>query len=536
VRVPDGEIRTNETEVRKMLDDLKTNKSPGPDGMHPSLLKKLARPLTRPLTLLFNMTFESQAVPSDWKTARICAIHKKGDTRLASNYRPVSLTSIVSKLCEKIVRKHIMDHLTANELLAPTQYGFIPGRNISLQLLRVLDDWTEAWDDGEEIDCAYLDFAKAFDRVPHNRLVAKLDSFAICRSTVNWIKSFLTSREQVVVVGEASSERVQVTSGIPQGSVMGPILFVLFINDLPDGVSNTVLLFADDTKLYARNNLPGLQEDLRRLEKWSQDWMLNFNTDKCKHFHIGLREPSDRLIMDSKPLTIVDSEKDLGVIFERSLLFKKHINEKISTANKMFGIIRRSFKHLNIETFLPLYKGMVRSHLDFAASVYHPIHKNDNERIEGVQRRATKQLPEINNLPYQDRLKKLKLPTLAYRRLRSDMIELYKATSAIYEPNLCSFIKLRTNETTRQSNRTHNKSIYPTHSNSNIRKHAFCNRNVTIWNNLPHQVVNAPSVPSFKNHLDKHWKNHPLQYDHTADPRMQPPSPTNSSPQTPQED
>jgi len=210
--------------------------------------------------------------------------------------------------------------------------------------------------------------------------------------------------------------------------------------------------------------------------------------------------------LNGHTLERVDKEKDLGVVFEGNLRFKDHIKTKALKANSMFGIIRRSFQHLDIATFLPLYKGMVRSHLDFNASVYYPHHQEDIDRIEAVQRRATKQIPELKGLPYPERLKRLKLPTLAYRRRRSDMIELYKITSGVYEEELCTFVKLRSEQTERQGNRYHNRTIFPTHSQSNIRRNSFGNRNTTIWNTLPASVVNAPTIDAFKRRLDSHWK------------------------------
>jgi hypothetical protein len=278
-----------------------------------------------------------------------------------------------------------MAHLKENDMLTPSQYGFVPGRSISLQLLRVMDDWTEAWENDTEIDCAYLDFSKAFDWVPHRRLIAKLNSFAIEENTIAWIQNFLSNREQQVIVGDAVSEKVRVTSGIPQGSVLGPILFLLFINDLPDRVTSRLLLFADDTKIYAMDDLPALQADLDNLAEWSQEWQLTFNEGKCKHLHIGRRTPSTDLKLNDHTLERVNQEKDLGVIFESSLRFREHVQAKTLKANSMFGIIRRSFHHLDSETFLPLYKGMVRSHLDFCASVYHPYHQQDIDSIEAVQ-------------------------------------------------------------------------------------------------------------------------------------------------------
>ena len=524
VQYPDEDISTCDQEVYNILKDLKIDKSPGPDGFHPRLLKELAEPLAKPLKLLFSKTFSQSQIPTEWKKARISAIYKKGDPRLACNYRPVSLTSAISKICEKVVRRHIMDHLTKNNILTSAQYGFIPGRSIPLQLLNLLNDWAEAWDNGHSIDCVYLDFSKAFDRVPHKRLIAKLNSLAIKSSTVRWIADFLSGREQSVVIGDGRSEAVTVTSGIPQGSVLGPTLFVLFVNDLPDRIKSKLLLFADDTKLYTHDDILTLQEDLDQLNEWTKKWLLTFNPEKCKHLHIERHQRSSitPVYLNGLQLAQIDKEKDLGVTFENSLTFQQHISEKVKKANSMFGMIRRTFRHLDIKTFIPLYKSMVRSHLDYCASVYYPFKQSDIDKLEAVQRRATKALPETKNLEYPQRLQLLNLPTLAYRRHRADMIELFKITSGIYEKELCTFIKLREQETQRPGTRHHNRTIIASHSNTTNKRNSFNNRNVTLWNSLPNEIVNSPNINTFKARLDSHWRNQEIRYNYRATivPRM----------------
>jgi hypothetical protein len=257
------------------------------------------------------------------------------------------------------------------------------------------------------------------------------------------------------------------------------------------------LPFDNENDIYARNNPDSLQEDLLKLQHWTEKWQLKFNTTKCKHLHIGKNEPGS-FQLNGQEIHRVEKEKDLGVIFQNNLLFDQHISEKVNKANRMFGVIRRTFHHLDIKTFLPLYKAMVRTHLDFCASVYSPIHQRDKERIESVQRRATKQLPGMHNLSYPERLKKLKLPSLTFRRTRSNMIELLKITLNIYDEEMGNFVSLRRDEDIRSSTRHHNFTIYPLHCKTAIRKNAFVNRTLSLWNNLPAAVVNAPSLNAFK--------------------------------------
>lgn len=364
-----------------------------------------------------------------------------------------------------------------------------------------------------------MDFQKAFDTVPHRRLITKLQSYSISAEIVNWVSSFLSDRvQQVVVNGEESSWR-NVTSGIPQGSVLGPLLFVIFINDLPDLIESELYLFADDTKVFSTNrsiaDVEQLQRDLDTLEDWSNTWLLRFHPDKCKKLHIGKPgvSPDHIYTLMGTDLQSCDMEKDIGVIIEGDLSFDKHINTKVNKANSMFGIIRRNFQFLDTKTFSPLYKALVRTHLDYASSVYSPHKMKHIDAIESVQRRATKQLPGMKDLTYPERLRLLKIPTLSYRRVRGDMIEIYKITHGIYDKKACGFLNLQADLPTRSSSRGNTYRIQHLRTTSLLRKHAFAARSASVWNSLPDHVVAANSINSFKNSLDKHWEHQELMYD-----------------------
>eukprot|EP00112_Aurelia_sp_Birch-Aquarium-sp1_P013836 Seg2955.3 transcript_id=Seg2955.3/GoldUCD/mRNA.D3Y31 product="putative RNA-directed DNA polymerase from transposon X-element" protein_id=Seg2955.3/GoldUCD/D3Y31 len=264
------DIDINEQDVDEILANLNPGKSPGPDGIHPRLLKESRNELKKPLTILYRKCIEEGALPSEWKEAHVTPIYKKGKKEKSNNYRPVSLTSIVCKGLEKIVRKHCVTHL--KRFITTCQHGFVEGRSCLTQLLNTIDIWTKLLDDGIPVDAVYLDFAKAFDSVPHRRLLIKLESYGIKGKILSFISDFITGRQRVVVNGSFSNW-ASFESGIPQGSVLGPLLFMIYINNMPETVDCMIRLFADHANIFtgcrSEQERETLQQDLISLQEWS---------------------------------------------------------------------------------------------------------------------------------------------------------------------------------------------------------------------------------------------------------------------------
>ena len=309
-------------------------------------------------------------------------------------------------------------------------------------------------------------------------------------------------------------------SGIPQGSVLGPLLFVLFINDLPETIKNNsdVYLFADDTKnfraIYNEEDCQKLQEDLDAIHNWTNDSLLKFHPDKCKHLHVSTRQEHHHTYLlgpEQHPVQHTSQEKDVGITFDEQLTFEHHLNEKINKSNSIVGIIRRTFEYLDQSNFVHLYRSLVRPHLEYANQIWAPHLKKHITAIENVQRRATKLVPSLKNLPYPDRLRALNLPTLAYRRQRGDMIELFKILTPTYDPEVSNFINLADSNTTTRGHHLKIKKIRP---RLKIRLHSFPLRCTDQWNNLPSSVVGAPSLQSFERRLDKFWRDAPIRYNY----------------------
>ena len=496
--------------VLKQLRNLNVSKACGPDGCHPYFLKQCAEQLYRPLSVIFNKSIQSGVLPNDWKVANISSLFKKGSKTDPGNYRPVSLTSVVCKILEKIIREVIVNHLSSHNLLSDCQFGFMKHRSTITQLLSVLEDWTEAFEHNMQVDTVYLDFRKAFDSVPHKRLLQKVKSYGISGQILKWLQNFLDGRRQRVVLNGRQSEWKQVLSGVPQGSILGPILFIIFINDLPEVVGSMCKIFADDCKLYgsisSRADQDQLQEDINRLCQWSDDWLLKFNVRKCKVVTFGTQkfEFDYTMIEDgiAQELNREDSEKDLGVHFSSTLNFEQHINNTVNKVNKIIGLIRRKFTYMDKNLFLTLYKSLIRSQLDYGNLIYFPTTKKCKQLVENAQRRATRLVPELRGMTYEERLRELNLSTLDYRRKRFDIIQVYKIVHKIDNVDMNTFFKFADNSGTRG----HNLKLYKPKAKKSIRLNSFGHRTISTWNNLPESIVNCTSVISFKTNLDKLWR------------------------------
>ena len=273
-------------DVRTQLQHLKRNKGSGPDQIHVNILRNVLT-LDVPLSMLFQHSLLTGAIPQDWRDANVTPIFKKGSRSNCNNNRPVSLTSQVCKILERLILKVLLEFVDSNNVITCDQHGFQKKCSCTTQLLECLADWTKYYEDRAKsgTDVIYLDFTKAFDSVPHRRLIYKLQQLGIRGKLLWWIKSFLKNRRQRVVLRNGLSSWKNVISGVPQGTILGPMLFLLYVNDMPDVVQSTAKMFADDTKIYRNIQEPddcnNLQRDLNALSAWSNQWLLRFNSAKC---------------------------------------------------------------------------------------------------------------------------------------------------------------------------------------------------------------------------------------------------------------
>ena len=266
-----------------MLKNIKVHKATGPDEIPAKVLHDFADELSLILRCIFQLSLDSGTIPNDWRAASIVPVFKKGDKHLASNYRPISLTSITCKLMEHVIHSQVMDHLDEHSILCDNQHGFRSKRSCETQLVITIEEIARKLANGEQVDIILLDFSKAFDKVPHRRLLHKLRYYGIRNNTFLWIQDFLSHRTQEVQLEGHKSTTADVLSGVPQGTVLGPLLFLLFINDLPESTESDARLFADDCLLFRpiRNNRDTqiLQNDLNSMEEWENRWQMAFHPE-----------------------------------------------------------------------------------------------------------------------------------------------------------------------------------------------------------------------------------------------------------------
>ena len=344
-----GQLDVTPEVVANKINNMKENKSPGVDGISPNILKETVEQISMPLAHVFSMSLQEGIVPLEWKEANIIHLFKKGSRSKSVNYRPVSLTSEICKLLETIIRDHMMDFLFKHKLINPSQHGFLKAKSCLTNLLCFFEEITKWVDEVSPVDVIYLDFQKAFDKVPHQRLILNLKSHGMGNSIINWIEQWLTDRKQMVVVDGEVSSWTSVLSGVPQGSVLGPVLFLGYINDLEEGITGSMLKCADDTKLFRKTREIGdkqnLQDDIDKLVKWSEKWQMLFNFWKCKCLHTGPGNTGMNYEIGGTILSKNVKEKDLGVTMNANMKVSEQSRIAASKGNQIIGMIRRNITY-----------------------------------------------------------------------------------------------------------------------------------------------------------------------------------------------
>lgn len=385
-----SDIRITPSDIEKSLSELDMNKGEGPDGIPNRVLKLCSHSLYLPLYHIFSKSLTSGVFPKVWKLSYVCPIHKSGSKNEVTNYRPISILSAIPKLFEHCIEKVLS--AAFNQIIVNQQHGFTSGRSVDTNLFLFTNFIHASFEKGCETHTIYTDFSKAFDKVSHTLLLSKLSGYGVAGTLLSWLESYLSGRVQRVKIDTYLSDEFDVTSGVPQGSHLGPLLFSLFVNDLGNLLSSNFLMFADDLKIFrevsSTHDILLLQNDLNIVYDWCKLNDMSLNVDKCcfMRFTRLVNSMPTEYSINNVTLTEVFVVRDLGVYLDTKLVFTEHIEKIISRANRMLGFIKRASKDFKgVFALKVLYTSLVRSILDFSNIVWSPYYQIHINRLENVQ-------------------------------------------------------------------------------------------------------------------------------------------------------
>ncbi|KAJ3659053.1 hypothetical protein Zmor_010762 [Zophobas morio] len=385
------------------------------------------------------------------------------------------------------------------DIIPTTQHGFLPGRSTVTCLLSSLDKWTKEIDRGNSVDVIYFDFQKAFDKVPHRRLIHKLNEAGIGSHLLEWISAFLSDRQFYVRIGDSFSDTYAVKSGVPQGSVLGPVLFAIYISDLSRLLKSNHTFYADDLKIFSdpSSNYDILTDDIKTVLQWCEICLIPVNRQKCAVLHLGGKNPCLPYQIEGEPLREVEKYVDLGVTIQNDLKWSEHISVIVKKANSLIFLLSKCFQTLTKDSFLILYKSHVRPLLEYAAVIWCPYFEKDIALLERTQRRATKMVKSIRDLPYSQRLQELSLNSLSERRLRNDIVWTFKILKGYLKIDLSTLFYISCEDRLRG----HRLKLKHEKYKSRSREHFLNNRVFDAWNALPANIIDSESVNIFKSKL-----------------------------------
>ena len=530
---PLEDIHLTIEDIDKALKEVKPHSSGADDDMPAILLKKCSNTINYPLLLIWKESLSSGYVYPQYKQQIITPLHKKDSKTAAENYRPICPTSHSCKTCECVVRDKILEHLVKNNLLCKHQHGFRRGHSCLTQLLNHINFVLTGFILNQDTDCIYLDFAKAFDKVDHELLIHKLKCYGIQGNLLKWITSFLSDRSQRVSINGTHSYASKVRSGVPQGTVLGPLLFLIFINDMNTCIKHSVIsFFADDTRIKKSissiADLQHLQEDLNSVVKWTAEnnmmlherkfEYLNHSTGQCKL----LKELpfTSELYQYTTPSGIVisptNSVRDLGVKITPELSWSPYIDDMVSSANRMSSWILSVFSSRDKTSMLTLYKSLVRSRLEFSCPLWTPNKMEDIIKLEQVQRNLTSKIAGYSDLHYWDRLTALKLMSLQRRRERYCILHLHK----VLHNTVTSDLGITTYYSERRGLLVNIPSILKgtKSKHQSLYDSSFTVLAPRLWNSLPKFIRGEDRFESFKSKLTSYMLSLPDQPPIAGDP------------------
>ena len=507
-------IPLDEAKILALIRALTINKAHGWDNISVQMIKICDESLVKPLMKVYQNSLDSCIFPSKWKKANVVPVYKnKGDKCVVKNYRPVSLLPIFGKIFEKCIFDSVYTYFENNNLFTNSQSGFRKGDSCVSQLLSITHDILVGFDANPPLDTRgiFLDISKAFDRVWHDGLIFKLKSYGVSGSLLLLIQNFLSGRSQRVVLDGQASEWTEVLAGVPQGSILGPLFFLIYINDLPEGIISMIKIFADDSSLFSlildqiRCSIE-LNSDMQKVSEWAHQWKMSFNPDPSKqavevYFTRRLNPPDPPEInFNNAAVATQDHQKHLGLILDQELAFDRHIDEKINKANRGIGLIRRLRVFLPRDSLVTIYKAHVRPHLDYGDIVYdRPGNSSFSDKIESVQYGACLAITGCFRGTSREKIyNELGFESLADRRLSRRLIFFYKIINDFAPAYLSNVLPPQRGEEERRAGRRMRPPFRVPFCRTERYRDSFFPFCINEWNNLDEHIRNLPSISLFK--------------------------------------
>ena len=511
------------SEVKEAIDQLSVNAAAGPDGIPAIILKRCSEQIAKPLEIIFKKSLLTGEIPEIWKLAHVIPLLKPGAHRSSpASYRPVSLTSHLIKTFERIIKRNLQNHLEIYNKISDSQHGFRSKRSCISQLLHHHDVILKGLEEGANVDSVYLDFSKAFDKVDKGILAQKMKKMGICGLLGEWLFAFLTSRSQVILANGEASSPSEVTSGVPQGTVLGPLLFIILINDLGEDVFNSFIsLFADDTRITkhikSEEDIEEFQNEINKVYKWCKNNNMMLNTTKFEVLKHGKDEelkndfnyftPDHEEIIERKEVL-----RDLGIQANEKATFDDHINKVCNTVNRKVGWVLRTFSTRSKSVMMLLWKQLIQGHIDYGSQLWLPQQSSNLQRIENLFRKYSKRIPEVKQENYWKRLWLLKMNSQQRRLERYRLIYTWKSIEGIVPD--CG-IKTKTTYESRQGRTCEipGMSKKATQRVITLRDQSFQVHGPRLFNSLPKSIRNKTkcNTEEFKEILDQYLTQIPDQ-------------------------
>ena len=503
-------VHFSQDDILKIIQNLNPNKAHGPDKISIRMIKICGKSLCKPLEMIFKSCIKKGEYPSEWKKANVVPVHKKGDKQLLKNYRPISLLPIFGKIFERIIYNNIFEYLTTNKLISDNQSGFKPGDSCVGQLLSITHEIYHSLDNGLEVRGVFLDISKAFDKVWHERLILKLNQYGISENLLRLIKCFLKHRKQRVALNGQTSSWTNVLAGVPQGSILGPLFFLIYINDLSDDLSSNPKLFADDTSLFSvvydiNTSTRQLNNEFRKISNLAYQWKMSFNSDPLKQAQeeIFSRKMTKTnhpiLIFNDNPVHQVALQKHLGMFLDCKLNFEEHLKTIINKIIKTIGLLRKFQNFLPRKSLLTIYKSFIRPHFDYGDIIYDQTYNTSfHQRLESLQYNAALAITgAIRGTSKEKLYNGLGLESLQNRRWYRKLSFLYKVI-ANKSPSYL-FNMTPTKNTSRPTQETDNTPLLGTKHNFFL--NSYFPAAIKEWNRLDIDIRKSDSISIFKKRI-----------------------------------